>query len=776
MNSNHKELLFEFNSHLKTSSQCSLSLAVFLFMAYSGAAILRLGWGTTVDFLIGGLGGWLLFFILQRMTHFGLKLIGLSAFNWLSWYAAGVATPLLVFRYTRFHWITAIPLTAIVGMAILLAGTAIVILIQHTGKRVIRTAILLILLSAGVIGLLLWILQPATSNDWSQSPLIVKKNSDLPTNPTELDKGLYSIKKWSYGSGHRHREEYGAGADWTTATIDGSPFLSSPKGRLSALREPYWGFDRTQLPLNATVWVPEGEGPFPVVAIVHGDYSMRLPSDTGYAYLGRLLASRGYLTLSIDETFLNIDWTGHYPEEMDARAWLLLEHLQLLRGWNENPGHPLYQKANLEEVALIGHSRGGEAIAIAAHFNGLDAFPENPSVKFDYHFGIQALIGLAPSDGLYQPLGKDIVLENVDYLLLHGAQDADVSQFYGDRQFQRILYTDRAFHFKSSLFIYRANHGQFNSVWADNDLFFPGSMLINKAALLTMPEQQQICSRYINAFLEASLKRKQQYLPLFKDYQYASHWLPDTWYINRYWDSHTSYLEDFEQVIQAAGQNAFGTSSPTPLTCLPRSAARRQAPLEMGEPGRRSTKNSSITFKMNSGIDGDSISATSVTTNGFPDREIRELPYRRSLARQNQVLYLEWEQAATLSIKIRDSLTWPKEYLTFALTSLRPEEQQNPLNFEIELEDLQGKKARVSLNEVLYPVPPFEISLTRYVLWEASYGKAYEPVLQTVSVPLEAFIKDNQLLAADSITAIHFHFQAETSGAIYLDEIGFGGK
>jgi hypothetical protein len=49
---------------------------------------------------------------------------------------------------------------------------------------------------------------------------------------------------------------------------------------------------------NARVWYPDGEGVFPLVLIVHGNYIMSRYSDPGYEYLGRSLASRGYFIAS----------------------------------------------------------------------------------------------------------------------------------------------------------------------------------------------------------------------------------------------------------------------------------------------------------------------------------------------------------------------------------------------------------------------------------------------------------------------------------------------
>ena len=51
---------------------------------------------------------------------------------------------------------------------------------------------------------------------------------------------------------------------------------------------------------------------------------------------------------------------------MKVRAWVLLKHLQQIKQFNEEEGNPFTDRVDLERVALIGHSRGGQAVAMAA--------------------------------------------------------------------------------------------------------------------------------------------------------------------------------------------------------------------------------------------------------------------------------------------------------------------------------------------------------------------------------------------------------------------------
>src|SRR5690606_30096297 len=125
-------------------------------------------------------------------------------------------------------------------------------------------------------------------------------------------------------------------------------------------------------------------------------------SDPGYDYLGNLLASRGFILASIDENFLN----GAIRNENDARGWMLLKHLELWRELNDSAGGPFYRKVDMDRIALIGHSRGGEAVGHAAAFNRLAHYPDDATVTFDFGFGIRSLIAIAPVDGQYKPADR----------------------------------------------------------------------------------------------------------------------------------------------------------------------------------------------------------------------------------------------------------------------------------------------------------------------------------------------------------------------------------
>ena len=377
--------------------------------------------------------------------------------------------------------------------------------------------------------------------------------------------GSYSVKTFTYGSGKdKHRPEFGSEVTYKTDSVNGVAFLDDWDGFGGWWREKYWGFDSKALPINGRVWYPEGTGPFPLVLVVHGNHSMQDFSDPGYDYLGELMASRGMILASVDENFINGSWSdifGGLSKENDARGWLLLEHLKVWDNWNASSDHPFSGKVDMSKIALIGHSRGGEAVAHAAMLNELDYYPDDATIKLGYHFDIQSIIAIAPVDGQYEPGQTRTKLKDIDYFTFHGSQDADVTSFMGSMQYERVTFEDSTYHFKTGLYIQGANHGQFNTSWGDNDTGNPLKGLLNLKQQLDEKTQQEIAKVYISAFLETTLRSKNEYLPLFLDHRAGKDWLPETIYLNQFEDSNTKYLVDFNEDFDVTTAKNDGTIS-----------------------------------------------------------------------------------------------------------------------------------------------------------------------------------------------------------------------
>ena len=84
-------------------------------------------------------------------------------------------------------------------------------------------------------------------------------------------------------------------------------------------------------------------------------------------------------------------------------------------------------------MSLIGHSRGGEAVAHAALLNKLPYYSDDATIKLDYNYNIKSIIAIAPVDGQYAPGNTRTKLKDINYFVIHGSQDGDVTSFAGAR-------------------------------------------------------------------------------------------------------------------------------------------------------------------------------------------------------------------------------------------------------------------------------------------------------------------------------------------------------
>jgi len=375
------------------------------------------------------------------------------------------------------------------------------------------------------------------------------------TAPNPANPGTHAVKTLFYGSGtDERRPEFKGGVTIKTKTVDVSPFASIPAAQAKTRKE-FWGFDLKKAPINGRVWYPGGPGPFPLALIVHGNHNWRQFSDPGYAYLGELLASRGFIMASVDENFIN-----GLSAENDGRAWLLLKHLEAWKQFNEAEDGPLRGKVDMTRIALMGHSRGGEAAALAATFNRLKYYPDNFKQEFKFNFDVKSVVAIAPVDGQYKPTGQFTPLENVNYLLIHGSHDGDVSTAQGLRQYERLRFTDGQPWFKSVIFMYRANHGQWNTVWANKDSGPRSARSLDLRALIDGDGQREFAKVVISGFLEATLNGRKEYLPVFRDHRTAGHWLPKTMYTTRFQESGYRALAEFDGDVDLTTGSAHGVT------------------------------------------------------------------------------------------------------------------------------------------------------------------------------------------------------------------------
>jgi hypothetical protein len=583
-------------------------------------------------------------------------------------------------------------------------------------------------------------------------------------------KGPYTVKTLTYGSGKDlHRPEYGAEVDIKTDSVNGLAFIDDWKGFGGWWREKYFGFDSRSLPINARVWYPEGEGPFPLALIVHGNHHMQDYSDPGYEYLGELLASKGIILASVDENFINGSWSnvfGGLDKENDARGWLLLEHLKVWHAWNKKEDNLFYKKIDTSNLALIGHSRGGEAVAHAAMFNKLPFYPDDATVKFDYNYNIKSIVAIAPVDGQYEPGESRTKIEDVNYFVIHGAQDADVSSFMGSQQYERITFKDSLYHFKSGLYVYGANHGQFNTSWGNNDTGNPFLGLLNLKQLISAENQIKIAEVYISSFLDITLKNKNEYLPLFVDARTGKGWLPETIYLNQFEDSNLKTVANFDEDFDVSTTTYGGGKVNTKNLSVWRE---QEIKLKWQKKGSRA-----LFVGWNYDIENKKKSIESV-----PDSLIASYTINLSSIAIDSSSVLVFSMAESKeSANPKSEGKWVKNDSNIKKKDTKKkedkedeEEVKKPIDFNIQLNDSSGQKVSFPLSKFSPLQREIEVIIMKTGFIKDN--KQSEKVFQTFYFPAKDFQKINPNFNLSNIINVKFIFDKNESGVVAIDNIGF---
>lgn len=583
--------------------------------------------------------------------------------------------------------------------------------------------------------------------------------------------GSYEVRTLYYGSGtDQNRAEYRDSVSITTQSVDASKLVDL--GGSASSRNEYWGFTPEEFPLNARVWYPDGPGPFPLVLVVHGNHDMTDYSDPGYDYLGELLASRGFILASVDMNFIN----GGIRGENDGRGWMLLKHLEAWKGFNETSGGPFEGRVDMTRLAVMGHSRGGEAAPLAAAFNRLPRYPDDASLEFDFNFDIRAAVSIAPVDGQYLPTGRPMPLENVDYLVFHGSHDGDVTSFHGLRIWDRLEYTDGEDHFKSAIYMYRANHGQWNSVWNSFDNGPRSARILDLRYLVPPADQRRFAELYVSAFLEASLHDDGRWLSMFRDHRVAGQWLPKTMYITRLQHSSFRALADFEGDVDVT------TGTPEGVRLRGDSLATwKEERLLLRSSNRATTsasqENQALRLAWNNRLAG-----ADTTRRGPTARYEVALP--TGLAQQ---WGLDDSHGLELSLSAMERIPGPRRPPAGDEasngegdgndSSRAPRPRPDPdapkpaVDLSIEIEDAAGVTASVPLSAYGPIRRPLEIEILRRTDLETR--DRTELVLQSYHIPLSDFSAGSAQIDLARLRAVRLVFDRAVAGEVVVDDIGF---
>jgi hypothetical protein len=243
--------------------------------------------------------------------------------------------------------------------------------------------------------------------------------------------------------------------------------------------------------VRAEVYYPSdlGAGPFPLVVFLHGRHSacydpttglssngawsqgcdppfVPIPSHRGYDYIGRVLASHGYIVASISANGINAQDFLSANQGIVARAHLIETHLGI---WNQfNTTGSMVDAApfdadfigavDMTTIGTMGHSRGGDGVVKHfARFAGSSSFP------------VSAVLPVAPTNFSGE------VITNVDLGVALAYCDGDVFNLEGSLFYDRARYAlpnDEST--KHTFLSLGSNHNFFNTAWTP-ECWTPGA-------------------------------------------------------------------------------------------------------------------------------------------------------------------------------------------------------------------------------------------------------------------------------------------------------------
>jgi hypothetical protein len=543
-------------------------------------------------------------------------------------------------------------------------------------------------------------------------------------------------------------------------------------GSLAVTREEYdfgdTAFSPTNFPgpveLRASIHYPTNlpGGPYPVILFLHGRHatcfvggtqllqwpctannSQPIPSYKGYDYVSEVLASHGYVVVSVSANGVNAVDNSVFDLGALARAELLQKHLDILKTFNTTGGAPFgtkfVGKFNLSQVGTMGHSRGGEGV--------VRHYVLNDSLGAPY--GIKAVFPLAPVDFNRLTVNKAALNVLLPYC------DGDVSDlqgvhFYDDARYN-VTGDPAPKHYE---LVMGANHNFYNTIWSPSSPFPGGGndwlLFVQRghsdkqcgsgqgSQRLSEAQQRGTGLAYLTAFFRAYVGGESQFIPILTGdappppsaqtnsifVSYHAPDLPDLRLdVNRLLNNTNLSINTAGAAVTQNNLTPFelcGGEAPQPPTCFPEQVNSRQPHTT---PSARSPARG--------------LSQLKTGWNNLTGNFKNELPPALGNVSGFQAIQFR------VSVSFVDARNF----------------EDLAQDFRVELTDASGSTASVRVSDVSSALffPP------------GSIGPVPKIVLNTVRIPLTAFSGVNR----NNIRSVRFSFDERLQGGVLITDLAF---
>ncbi|MFE2757759.1 hypothetical protein ACFXGA_37725, partial [Actinosynnema sp. NPDC059335] len=249
-----------------------------------------------------------------------------------------------------------------------------------------------------------------------------------------------------------------------------------------------------------------------------------VPSHRGYLQAQRLLASQGYVTVSVSANAVNAHDTLDLESGAGARSALVRAHLAKWADWagaGRRSAPDVVRAApvaDLDKVLLVGHSRGGDGVNRAA-IDSLSPPPPGSGHDGPVRWTIRGDVLIGSTIFGHNPA------PDVPSVAILPGCDGDVSDLQGQLTVDATRGVSRGAALHSALYFVGANHNFFNTEWTPGQAEAPANddfrdtwvdavCSPGTATRLTAEQQQTAGATYIAAAARLFVAGDRRVLPL----------------------------------------------------------------------------------------------------------------------------------------------------------------------------------------------------------------------------------------------------------------------